>query len=145
LSPAVKYSNWVVTTILLLIGARVLFVVLRWVLGSNDSWRDRPWVPLAQAIHAVLFLIAAMGIFRWRDWGRLLAIAICAWNIFATLFLTRLGPTQNKIAVRSARINLLQAHFDLSGFHVPNARSTSPLFTPQRERASRKALAFIRI
>jgi hypothetical protein len=92
LSPAVKYSNWVVTTILLLIGARVLFVVLRWVLGSNDSWRDRPWVPLAQAIHAVLFLIAAMGIFRWRDWGRLLAIAICAWNIFATLFLTRLGP-----------------------------------------------------
>ena len=138
-SPAIKYSNWLVTMILLLIGARVLFVVLHWVLGPNDSWRERPLVPLAQAIHAILFLIAAVGIFQWMDWGRLLAIAICAWNLFAGLFLTPpetihrvarlilrclgafdyLAPTsQNKIALRAVRIDFYEPIFDLSGFRV---------------------------
>ena len=92
MSPSVKYSNWLVTMTLLIIGGRVLFWGLHWVLGPTYSWRERPWLPLAQAIHAILFLIAAIGIFRWRTWGRSLAIAICAWNIFATFFLTRLGP-----------------------------------------------------
>jgi uncharacterized membrane protein YhaH (DUF805 family) len=91
-SPTVKYSNWLVVMILLVFGGRVLFVVLRWVLGSNDSWREGPWVPLAHAIQALLFLIAATGVFRWRDWGRSLAIALCAWNVFVTAFLTLWPP-----------------------------------------------------
>jgi hypothetical protein len=91
-SPIVKYSNWLVTAIFLFIGVRVLFVVLRWVSGPNNSWRERPWVPLGQAIVAVLFVLAATGIARWKDWGRSLGVVICSWNVFATIFLTRLNP-----------------------------------------------------
>ena len=94
-SPAVKYSNWLVTMILLLMGARLLFAAFPGLLGSNEFW-----VPLAQAIHAILFIIAAVGIFRWRDWGRLLAITICAWNLFAALFLITPGTIQ-----RGARLS----------------------------------------
>jgi hypothetical protein len=33
-----------------------------------------------------------VGTVRWKPWGRSLGIAICAWNAFATIFLSRLGP-----------------------------------------------------
>jgi hypothetical protein len=88
----VKYSNWMVSLLLLVIGFRVLFVIFPWTSHSIDVWRDRPWVPLGQSVMAVLFILAAVGTVRWENWGRSLGVVICAWNAFATLFLTRLGP-----------------------------------------------------
>jgi hypothetical protein len=87
-----KYSNWLVAAILLLVGTRVLFVILLAVLTPDSFWRERAVASLVQATVAVLFILAAVGTVRWKPWGRSLGIAICAWNAFATIFLSRLGP-----------------------------------------------------
>lgn len=45
MNPALKYSNWLVTAILLFVGTRVLFVILRGVLTSDSFWRKTSRVP----------------------------------------------------------------------------------------------------
>ncbi len=42
MSPILKYSNWLVTAILLFVGTRVLFVILGGVLTPYSLWRERP-------------------------------------------------------------------------------------------------------
>jgi hypothetical protein len=105
-SPVLKYSNWLVTFILFVVGARVLIVISRVLLISRNLSIEKVKVSLAQAIIAGLFLLAAFGTVRWEAWGRSLAIAICVWNAFATIFLTRLGPN-HRIAGLSFRAVLL--------------------------------------
>jgi hypothetical protein len=90
-SPFLKYSNWLVTAILLFVGTRVFFVIFRGVLTSDSLWRERPVASLVHATVAVLFILAAVGTVRWEAWGRSLGIAVCAWNAFATILLP-LGP-----------------------------------------------------
>jgi hypothetical protein len=90
-SAFVKYSNWVAAMILLFSGVRVLFLALRWVL-ANDTWSEKPGIPLGQAVVVTLFVLSAVGIFRWKRWARSLGIAICAWTVFGTIFLTRINP-----------------------------------------------------
>ena len=86
-----KYSNWLVTAILLFIGVRILLVILKAFLSADGFWKQRPVASLVQATVAVLFVAAAAGTVRWKSWGRSLGIVICAWNAFATMFLVQLG------------------------------------------------------
>ena len=90
-SPLLKYSNWLVTATLFVVGARVLFIISRALFVSRSSSIERLTVSLFQASMATLFLVAAFGTVRWERWGRSLAILVCAWNAFATMFLTRLS------------------------------------------------------
>jgi hypothetical protein len=89
-SPLLKYSNWLVTATLFVAGARVLFVISRALFISRSLSIERLAVSLFQATIATLFLVAAFGTIRWETWGRSLAIPVCAWSAFATIFLTRL-------------------------------------------------------
>jgi hypothetical protein len=117
-SPVLKYSNWLVTAVLFFIGARVLFVISRAFLTSRDLSAQRVAVSLFQAIIASLFLLAAFGTVRWEAWGRSLGIAVCAWNAFATIFMTRLGP-DHRIAGLSFCAALL---FLIIWFHLPKVK-----------------------
>jgi hypothetical protein len=90
-SPLLKYSNWLVTAILIVVGARVLFVISRALFISRSLSIERVTVSLFQTTIATLFLVAAFGTVRWETWGRSLAIPVCAWNAFAAIFLTHLG------------------------------------------------------
>jgi hypothetical protein len=119
MSAFVKYSNWLVTVILLFTGARVLFVTFRWVLGPNNSWREKPWVPLGQAIVATLFVLAAMGILRWKPWGRSLGVAICAWTVFGTIFLTRISPNHRAMVLSFCAMLVLLVVW----FHLPKIKA----------------------
>ena len=75
---------------LFVVGARVLFVISRALFISRSLSIERLAVSLFQATIATLFLVAAFGTIRWETWGRSLAIPVCAWSAFATIFLTRL-------------------------------------------------------
>jgi hypothetical protein len=91
-SPVLKYSNWLVSLILFVVGARVFLVISRVLFLSQEVSIRSVTISLIQIIIATLFLLAAYGTFRWEPWGRSLAIPLCVWNAFATIFLTRLGP-----------------------------------------------------
>jgi hypothetical protein len=118
LSPLLKYSNWLVAAILFVVGARALFVISRALFISRSLSTERLTVSLFQAIIATLFVIAAFGTVRWDAWGRSLAIPVCAWNAFATIFLTRL-PTNARLAglIFCATLVLL-----IIWFHLPKVK-----------------------
>jgi hypothetical protein len=60
-SLVLKYSNWFVTTILLLVGNRVLFVILRGVLTPDSFWRERAVASLVQQQ-----LLCCLSLPRWE-------------------------------------------------------------------------------
>lgn len=74
MSLVLRYSNWFVTAILLLVGNRVLFVTLRGVLTPDSFWREGAVASLVQATVAVLSILAAVGTVRWKAWGRSLGL-----------------------------------------------------------------------
>jgi hypothetical protein len=117
-SPILKYSNWLVTVTLFVVGVRILFVVSRALLIFRDWSIERLAVLLFQTTIATLFLVAAVGTVRWERWGRSLAIPVCAWNAFATIFLTRL-PANDRFAglVFCAILVLL-----IIWFHLPKVK-----------------------
>jgi hypothetical protein len=114
-SAFVKYSNWLVTLILLFAGVSAIVVVLRWVSRPNSPWIEKPWVPLGQAIVAALFVLAAVGILRWKPWGRSLGVAICAWSVFGTIFLTRISPDHRAAVLSFCAVLMLL----VAWFHLP--------------------------
>jgi hypothetical protein len=117
-SPVLKYSNWLVAAVLFFVGARVLFVISRALFTSRSFSSESVAVSVAQAIIASLFLLAAVGTVRWEAWGRSLGIAVCAWNAFATIFLTHLGP-KHRIAGLSFCAALLLL---IIWFHLPKVK-----------------------
>ena len=92
MSPILKYSNWLVSLILFVVGARVFLVISRVLFLSHAVSIRSVTISLIQIVIATLFLLAAYGTFRPESWGRSLAIPLCAGNVFATIFLTHLGP-----------------------------------------------------
>ena len=118
MSPALKYSNWLVTAILLFVGTRVLFVILRGFLTSDSFWRESPVASLVQATVAVLFILAAAGTVRWKAWGRSLGIAICAWNAFAAIVLSPLGPKHRGTGLSFGAVLVLLVIW----FHLPSVK-----------------------
>ena len=82
MSPALKYSNLVVTAVLFVVGTRVLFVIVRAFLHSSRPPTQNSAIFSAQAIMAALFTVAS----------RSLAVMLCAWSAFSTLSLTHLKP-----------------------------------------------------
>jgi len=114
--PVLKYSNWLVTAILLFVGTRVLFVILRGVLTPDSLWRERAVASLVQATVAVLFILAAVGTVRWKAWGRSIGIAICVWNAFATIFLSPLARSETQSYGAEFLCSL-----GASGYLVPSA------------------------
>ena len=119
MNPVLKYSNWLVTAALFLVGARVLFVISHALLTSRELSTESVALSLVQAIIASLFLLAAVGTVRWEDWGRSLGIAVCAWNAFATIFLGRLGPGR-----RAAGLSFCAALLLLTvWFYLPKVKS----------------------
>jgi hypothetical protein len=76
---------------LFVVGARVLFVISLALFISRSLSIERVTASLFQATIATLFLAAAFGTVRWEAWGRSLAILLCAWTAFGTIFLTPLG------------------------------------------------------
>jgi len=117
-SPVLKYSNWLVTAILLFVGTRVLFVILREVLTLDSFWRERAVASLVQATVAVLFILAAVGTVRWKAWGRSIGIAICVWNAFATIFLSPLGPKHRATGLSFFAVLVLLVIW----FHLPKVK-----------------------
>jgi hypothetical protein len=117
-SPVLKYSNWLVTAILLFVGTRVLFVSLGGVLTPYSLWRERPVASLVQATVAVLFIVAAVGTVCWKAWGRSLGIAICAWNAFASIILSPLGPKHKGTGLTFCAVFVLLVIW----FHLPSVK-----------------------
>jgi hypothetical protein len=118
-SSVLKYSNWLVTAVLFFVGARVLFVISRVRLSSGSLSTETVAVSVAQAIIALLFILAAVGTIRWKAWGRSLGIVVCGWNAFGTIFLTRLGP-KHRIAGLSFCAALLLL---IIWFYLPRVKS----------------------
>jgi hypothetical protein len=117
-SPVLKYSNWLVTAALFLVGVRVLFAISRTLLTSPNLSTETVAVSLVQAIVALLFLLAAFGTVRWEAWGRSSGIAVCAWNAFATIFLTRLSPNRRIAGLSFCAVLLLL----IIWFHLPKVK-----------------------
>jgi hypothetical protein len=117
-SPILKYSNWLVTAILLFVGTRVLFMILHGVLTPDSFWRESAVASLMQATVAVLFILAAVGTVQWKAWGRSLGIAICAWNAFATIFLSPLGSKHRATGLSFCAVLVLL----LIWFYLPRVK-----------------------
>ena len=100
------------------VGTRVLFVILRGVLTPDSFWRERAVASLVQATVAVLFILAAVGTVRWKAWGRSIGIAICAWNAFATIFLSPPGPKHRPTGLSFCAVLL----FLVIWFHLPKVK-----------------------
>ena len=118
MSPVLKYSNWLVTAVLFFVGVRVLFAISRTLLTSRNLSSETVAVSLVQATIALLFLLAAFGTVRWEPWGRSLGVAVCAWNAFATIFLTRLGPNHRVAGLSFCAALLLL----ITWFHLPKVK-----------------------
>jgi hypothetical protein len=117
-SPILKYSNWLVSLILFVVGARVFLVISRVLFLSHEVSIRSATISLIQIIIATLFLLAAYGTFRWEPWGRSLAIPLCVWNAFATIFLTRLGPHYRIAGLTFCAVLLLMAIW----FYLPKVK-----------------------
>jgi hypothetical protein len=62
-------------------------------INSTHLGTQQPTVMLGEAIGSILFILAAAGVFEWRNWGRRLGIVLCALNILGTVFsIATLGP-----------------------------------------------------
>jgi hypothetical protein len=91
--PSLKYLNWIVSLFLFLLGVRVLFVIASYAMNANVPRPEKPLVMLGETAGSIAFILAAVGVFEWRNWGRRLAIVICALNVLGTIYsIATLGP-----------------------------------------------------
>jgi hypothetical protein len=92
-TPLLKYFNWTVSLFLFLMGTRGLLIMVWYAINSTHLGTQQPTVMLGEAIGSILFILAAAGVFEWRNWGRRLGIVLCALNILGTVFsIATLGP-----------------------------------------------------
>jgi len=117
MSPLLKYSNWLVSLILFVVGARVFLVISRVLFLSHAVSIRSVTISLIQIVIATLFLLAAYGTFRSEPWGRSLAIPLCVWNAFA-IFLTRLGPHYRVAGLTLCAVLLLMVIW----FYLPKVK-----------------------
>jgi len=91
--PSLKYVNWIVSLFLFLLGIRVLLVIASYAMNGNVPRPDKPSVMLGEVVGSIAIILAAVGVFEWKNWGRRLAIVICAMNVLGTIYsIATLGP-----------------------------------------------------
>jgi hypothetical protein len=119
MSPVFKYSNWLASLILFVVGARVFLVMSRVLFLSHQVSIRSVTISLIQIISATLFLLAACGTFRWNLGAGPWQFRSVSFNAFATIFLTRLGPHYRVAGLTFCAVLSLMVIW----FYLPNVKA----------------------
>jgi hypothetical protein len=119
-TPRLKYANWIVSLFLFLLGTRVLLIMAAYAMNSEIPRPQKPLGMLGQVVGSILFIAAGIGVFEWGNWGRRLAIVMCALNVFGTVFSIPAASPGIRVRLVFALVLLLLV---LVWFFLPEVRA----------------------
>jgi len=119
MSPLLKYSNWLVSLLLFLLATRTLLIVASYAVNPSFPRTDPTSVMIGQALGSTLILLAAGGVFEWKNWGRRLAIVMCGGNVFFGSVIAAHFSSNMKVRLYVVAVILV---FVIGWFFVPRVR-----------------------
>jgi hypothetical protein len=92
-APWLTYSNWIVSLFFFGLGTRSLFNAAMYALNPHTPVSRRPEVILAMLAGSLLAMLTAVGIFEWKNWGRVIGVVFSVLNIILPFLEYRPHPS----------------------------------------------------
>ena len=84
MSKIVNWGHWIVTLLACAMAVESIWAVIHNTvsMGRSETFSPRLEANFLFVVLALISALCAWGIFRWRSWGYLLALAVCAFELF---------------------------------------------------------------